>query len=125
MLPFLWDKGVVGCKDKEYIPQYCFPSDMPLSRNASTEKKNDYWNDVDPILAANKQRVLRELKARANITEIKAENLAHVRKNLNENKRLFDILEIFQHRRKEVILRNPQQPTTDDGHKEQYYRKYI
>ena len=102
MLPFLWDKSVVGYKDKEYIPQYCFPSDMPLSRNASTEKKIVYWKDVDPILAANKQRVLRELKARANITEIKAENLAHVRKNLNENKRLFDILEIFQHRRKEV-----------------------
>ena len=103
MLPFLWDKGVVGYKDKEYIPQYCFPSDIPLSRNASTEEKNDYWNDVDPILAANKQRVLSELKAQANITEIKAENLARLKKNLRNNKNLFDILEIFQHQRKEGV----------------------
>ena len=52
MLPFLWDKGVVGCKHKEYIPQYCFPSDMPLSRNASTEK-----NDENMVIIKGNKRV--------------------------------------------------------------------
>ena len=96
MLHFLRDKGVVGCMDKSYIPQYCFPSDKPYSRNASTEEKDEYWKEVDQLLAANKERVQDELQTRANVAEIKTKNVKHVRDNLLENKKLFVILEIFQ-----------------------------
>ena len=67
MLPFLQDKGVISQK---YRPMFCLPRSEKFSRDATTQEKKDFWEEVDPLLLEAKDRVVKELAKRAESVSI-------------------------------------------------------